>query len=116
MSYARMVDKFCIGDYMARCVLWSAKRNSQPKRTNMTQDKLLWTVQEASASLCMNASTMRRYLRDGKIRGVKLNSLDWRIPTDEVKRIASEGICCISGIETKKNGSTSTIGEAVTNA
>ena len=47
------------------------------------------TVDEAAATLRVTAETVRRWLRDGRIRGVRLGGrkAGWRIPAGEVRRL-----------------------------
>jgi excisionase family DNA binding protein len=47
------------------------------------------TVQEAAARLRMHPSTVRIWLREGKLHGTRLPAakLGWRIPSAEVERV-----------------------------
>jgi len=49
----------------------------------------LYTTHEVAAYLDMNIETLRRWLREGTIKGYKLPSRagGWRIPESELKRI-----------------------------
>jgi excisionase family DNA binding protein len=48
----------------------------------------LLTVEEVAARLRSNPETVRRYLRSGKLRGVRPGGtrLGWRIPVSELDR------------------------------
>ena len=57
--------------------------------TSVEEDAL--TVDEVAARLKMSRYTVRQWLRDGKLRGVRLGGvrLGWRIPASEVARLLS---------------------------
>lgn len=46
------------------------------------------SVEEAASLLKVRGDTVRRWLRDGTLRGSKLNRL-WRISSAEIERLAS---------------------------
>lgn len=50
----------------------------------------LYTVDETAAILKVHSLTVRRYLRSGKIQGLKLLQ-QWRIPASEIDRLVSQG-------------------------
>ena len=54
----------------------------------MTDEHVL-TVEEAAERIRTTAQTVRRWLRDGKLRGVRPGGtkLGWRIPASEVSRL-----------------------------
>lgn len=47
------------------------------------------TVEEVAKRLALNPETIRRWLRDGKIKGVRIGvrRAGWRIPMSEVERV-----------------------------
>lgn len=51
------------------------------------------TVDQAADRLQASKETIRRWLRDGKIKGVRIGGkrLGWRIPLSEIRRVLSEG-------------------------
>jgi excisionase family DNA binding protein len=57
----------------------------------MADDALL-TVRQFADRLHMHPATVRIWLRDGKIRGMRLpaDKLGWRIPESEVDRVLAE--------------------------
>ena len=54
-------------------------------------DERVLTVAEAAERLRTSEETIRRWLRDGKLRGVRIGStrVGWRIPESEVRRLLS---------------------------
>lgn len=54
----------------------------------MTDDWM--TVQEAAAYLKLSIETVRRYLRDHKLKAVKIGR-QWRIRREELDRLLAEG-------------------------
>jgi len=54
------------------------------------QDGLL-TVPEVAGQLRIAPKTVRRWLREGKLRGVRLggNKIGWRVSSSEVARLVS---------------------------
>ena len=56
----------------------------------MEQDKLL-TIQEVAEVLKIAQSTIRRWLNEGKMKGVKLGR-QWRVKQSELDRIIEQGI------------------------
>jgi excisionase family DNA binding protein len=55
----------------------------------MESDQNILTVREAAARLKLNPETIRRWIRDGRIRAVSLGSdrAGFRIPESEVTRL-----------------------------
>jgi excisionase family DNA binding protein len=51
-------------------------------------DELL-TVPEAAQRLKVNAETVRRWLREGVLTGVKLGKRQWRVRTSDLERLSS---------------------------
>lgn len=51
------------------------------------------TVAEAAERLQLHPQTVRDWLRQGKLQGVRLGGTKagWRVPADEVRRIEREG-------------------------
>ncbi len=58
----------------------------------MTTDPLM-TVEQVAARLQVGAETIRRWLRTGKLRGVRLGATKagWRIAVSEIERIERGG-------------------------
>ena len=56
-------------------------------------DERFLTVPEVAERLRMNPETIRVWLRDGRLRGVRPGGkrAGWRIPESEVRRILSGG-------------------------
>lgn len=52
----------------------------------------LMTVEEAANALGILPHTLRAWLRQGRVEGVKLGLKSWRIAAAELRRIAAEGI------------------------
>jgi excisionase family DNA binding protein len=52
-------------------------------------DEPVLTVPEAAARLRISDEVIRRWLRDGKLRGIRIGSTraGWRIPQSEVRRL-----------------------------
>ena len=50
-----------------------------------------YTIKEITGILKMDPSNIRRYLREGKIKGVKIGK-KWLITEEELKRVLSEGV------------------------
>lgn len=48
----------------------------------------LFTVGEVAEILSLTPRTVRNYLRDGKLTGIKINSRDWRIRQSDLKQYA----------------------------
>lgn len=46
-----------------------------------------YRIEEVAEILAFHKATVKRFLREGKIKGVKLGTHRWRITEDEVKRI-----------------------------
>jgi excisionase family DNA binding protein len=44
---------------------------------------------EAARELRVSARTMRRYLRDGFVKGFKVGPRLWRVPSSELRRLTS---------------------------
>jgi len=55
----------------------------------MTAEKL-YTVEEAAGTLSISPLTLTKWLRTGKIRGVKLGRV-WRIPESALEELAKDG-------------------------
>jgi excisionase family DNA binding protein len=57
------------------------------------EDEQMLTVDQAADRLQASKETIRRWLRDGKIKGVRIGGkrLGWRIPLSEIRRVLSEG-------------------------
>ncbi|MGE0653094.1 MAG: helix-turn-helix transcriptional regulator [Alphaproteobacteria bacterium] len=55
-------------------------------------EPLVYSVQRAVERLDTSESTIRRLIRDGKIRAVRLSLRRIGIPAAEIERIAREGI------------------------
>lgn len=49
------------------------------------------TVQEAAAALNLSVATIRNYIRDGKLKAVKLGRV-WRIKESDLNALAERGI------------------------
>lgn len=58
----------------------------------MSEDKHL-TVEEVAKRLSLSHETIRRWLRSGHIKGVRIGvrRAGWRIPESEVERVLSGG-------------------------
>lgn len=56
----------------------------------MTPAERLYTVEEAAEHLCVSKVTLSRWLRSGKIRGVKIGRA-WRIPESALDEVARQG-------------------------
>ena len=56
-------------------------------------DEHVLTVAEAAQRLRVSQETIRRWLRDGQLHGVRIGStrVGWRIPESEVRRLLSGG-------------------------
>ncbi len=52
--------------------------------------KELYTIDELADFLRVSPRTIRRYLKDGKIKGFKVNGKAWRFSDDEVARFIKE--------------------------
>lgn len=52
----------------------------------------LYTVEQIAEHLMMNASVVRRWLQEGKIKGIKLGHKGWRIRESELLRLVNQGI------------------------
>lgn len=50
----------------------------------------LYTVEEAAEALGISSQTMGKWLRAGKIRGVKVGRL-WRVPESALDEVAQRG-------------------------
>ena len=51
----------------------------------------LLTPAEVADRLAVTASTIVRWLREGRIRGIQLPTGTWRVPASEVERILMTG-------------------------
>ncbi len=59
----------------------------------MENEKPFITVDDAAAYLDVHPQTIRRWLRDGRLRGVMINrAAGYRIPRQEVERVLVEGL------------------------
>jgi excisionase family DNA binding protein len=56
----------------------------------MEEDALL-TVEEAAAEFKLSTATIRRYLRDGELDGVKLGKRQWRIRKSTLAEFVNRG-------------------------
>jgi len=55
----------------------------------------LMTAQEVATRLRVSRETVRRWLRDGKLKGfVVSDAAGWRIPVSEVDRFIDERLSC----------------------
>ncbi len=54
----------------------------------MSNEPKFYNTTEAAAVLGVNVQTMRRYLRDGKVRAIRLGR-DWRISEAAFEELAS---------------------------
>jgi predicted site-specific integrase-resolvase len=52
----------------------------------------LATPAEAGAELRVSAATIKRWLRDGQLVGVKLPSGEWRVPLSELRALKTRQI------------------------
>lgn len=50
-----------------------------------------YTAEELAEYLKVSPQTVRAWVREKKVRAVKLGRA-WRIPVDEVRRVATEGV------------------------
>ena len=50
-----------------------------------------YTIKEITGILKMDPSNIRKYLRQGKIKGVKIGK-KWLITEEELKRVLREGV------------------------
>ena len=50
----------------------------------------LLTVEEVATTLKVPETTIRKWLKDGKLKGVKLPNGDWRIPHDAVREMMKQ--------------------------
>ena len=59
----------------------------------MVTDERALTVAQVAERLATRPETVRRWLRDGRLRGVRLGGrkTGWRIPESEVRRLLSGG-------------------------
>ena len=65
--------------------------------------EMLTTI-EAAARLKVHRETVLRWIRRGRVRGVKL-SRTWRVPASEVDRLLSEGLDGPNGQGAVRGGS-----------
>ena len=49
------------------------------------------SLQEAAVRLGLHVNSVRIFVRDGRIKGVKLGR-DWRIAEEEIERVQREGV------------------------
>jgi excisionase family DNA binding protein len=56
------------------------------------QEQRLWTVAEVSEYMRVSPATIQRMLASRRLKGFKLSQgrVGWRIPDDEVRRIAGQ--------------------------
>lgn len=67
----------------------------QELELEMSEEKKVYTIEELSKILQLSAETVRRSIRDGKIKAIRLGSgpkAPIRITKEEVDKILSEGI------------------------
>lgn len=57
----------------------------------MSDDDKLLTVEQAAEKLQMHPATIRRYIRDGQISGVRLGARQWRISAAALKAFIEKG-------------------------
>lgn len=57
----------------------------------MQDDGPLLTVYEVAERLRVNPYTVRRWLRDGRLRGARLGK-SWKVRPAEVRRVEAEGL------------------------
>ena len=59
----------------------------------MDADEPLLTVSEVALRLRTTEETVRRWLRTGRIAGVRIGGtrLGWRVPSSEIRRLLIEG-------------------------
>ena len=55
------------------------------------ENKMIYNTKEVAEILKMSRVIVLKYLRQGKIKGVKFGNT-WRVTNDEIKRIMEEGI------------------------
>lgn len=60
------------------------------KLWNMVEDKLL-TVEQVAERLQMHAATVRRFIREGKLAGIRLGGREWRVKSSEMERFIEGG-------------------------
>jgi excisionase family DNA binding protein len=56
---------------------------------DMGETTALLSIREAGLRLRVSTDTVRRYLTSGQIKGFRLPSGVWRVPTSEIERITS---------------------------
>ena len=55
---------------------------------NQVKSSPFYTLSEAANIFRVSKATMKRWLRNGKIRGVRVNPRgDWRIPKSEIEKL-----------------------------
>lgn len=55
-----------------------------------TNEKRLLTVNEAAERLSLSPDTIRKWLRNGQIKGVKISRI-WRVSEEDLYEIMKEG-------------------------
>lgn len=63
--------------------------NSPQESTETQVLEPLWTIQQTAKFLSLGHTTIRKWIRDGKIKSVKISNRV-RIPRSEVERLVSE--------------------------
>jgi len=62
------------------------------------------TPAELAYALVVSSETIRRWCKEGRIRGAKKMGNQWRIPLKEAKRVMEEGISMDDDPECKNGG------------
>lgn len=54
-------------------------------------EKLMYSTAEAAEALGISTRTMARWIKDGRIKAVRMGGRIWRISVEEIRRITEEG-------------------------
>jgi excisionase family DNA binding protein len=69
---------------------WHTTQQGRPDE--VADEVQLVQVEEAARRLNLAPKTVRKYLREGKLRGIKTNARgQWRVSEGELRRFAREG-------------------------
>ena len=60
------------------------------------EDELL-TVDEAAKRLKIHNVTLRKMLREGKVRGMKFGAREWRVPASSLKAFVDAKMASVTG-------------------
>jgi excisionase family DNA binding protein len=72
-------------------IIYNGDMTSDHHKKGATMPEEFYTPEELAGYLKISPQTVRAWIREKKVHAVKLGR-GWRVPVDEVRRVATEGV------------------------